>query len=159
MMSKAGFSQLICVILLAIFIGFSFFSETDTVKTAEEIAVGVTDKVSMEGLQSFDGERLSSQYGIDGEEFESFIYYGSEDIMDVREILIIKGNENSDLKNVTEIISAKAEEKYNTYKDYDPVASSLLENRVIQISKGAIIYIVHDDASLGLEAFLKSVEE
>ena len=79
--------------------------------------------------------------------------------MDVREILIIKGNENSDLKNVTEIISAKAEEKYNTYKDYDPVASSLLENRVIQISKGAIIYIVHDDASLGLEAFLKSVEE
>ena len=56
MMSKAGFSQLICVILLAVFIGFSFFSETDTLKTAEEIAVDLTDKVSTEGLQSFDGE-------------------------------------------------------------------------------------------------------
>ena len=53
----------------------------------------------------------------------------------------------------------KAEEKYNTYKDYDPVASALLEKRVIEADRGAIIYIVHDDAAAGLEAFLKCVEE
>ncbi len=158
-MSKAGLGQLICIILLVAFIGVSFFGERDTVKTAEEIAAEVTAQVSTEDLTQFDEERLSSQFGLDSKDFDSFVYYGSEDVMDVREILIIKGGENADLESVTELIGNKAEEKYNTYKDYDPVASSLLEKRVIQISRGAIIYIVHDDAAAGLEAFLKCVEE
>jgi hypothetical protein len=158
-MSKAGTGQLICVILLAVFIGVSFFGKTDTLKTAEEIAEAVTADVSTEGLQLFDGERLSSQLGLDGEKFGSFVYYGSEDIMDVREILIIRGAEDSDLEAAAELIGKKAEEKYNTYKDYDPVASALLEKRVIEVRRGAIIYIVHDSAAAGLEAFLKCVEE
>ncbi len=158
-MSKAGAGQLICVFLLVLFIGVSFFRKEDTVKTAEEIAEAVTAQLSTEGLQQFDGERLSSQLGLDSEQFESFVYYGSEDIMDVREILIIRGKEESDLDSVAGLIGKKAEEKYNTYKDYDPVASALLEKRVIEVRRGAIIYIVHDDASAGLEAFLKCVEE
>ncbi len=158
-MSKAGTGQLICVILLAVFIGVSFFGKRDTVKTAEEIAEAVNAEVSAEGLKLFDGERLTSQFGLDGGDFGSFVYYASEDIMDVREILVIRGGEDSDLEAVAELIEKKAEEKYNTYKDYDPVASALLENRVIEVRRGAIIYIVHDSAAAGLEAFLKCVEE
>lgn len=158
-MSKAGFGQLVCIILLIIFIGVSFFGESDTVKTADEIAAEVMTQISTEGLEQFDGERLLSRLGLDGEEFDSFVYYGSADVMDVREILIIKGKENANLDAVTELIGKKAEEKYNTYKDYDPVASALLEKRVIQVSKGAIIYIVHDDAAEGVNAFVKCVEE
>lgn len=158
-MSKAGLGQLVCVILLIAFIGVSFFGKQDTDKTAEEIAEAVTAQVSTEGMQEFGSERLFSQLGLSGEDFGSFVYYGSEDIMDVREILIIRGGEGSDLADVAELIGKKAEEKYNTYKDYDPVASALLEKRVIEVSSGAIVYIVHDEASAGLEAFLKCVEE
>ncbi len=158
-MSKAGLGQLICVILLVAFIGLSFFTEDATAKTAAEIAEDVIAKVNTKELVKFDKERLLSQFDLDDEAFDSFEYYGSEDIMDVREILIIKGKENSDLKAAAELISAKAEEKYNTYKDYDPIASSLLENRVIEISRGVIIYIVHDDAAAGLDAFLKCIAE
>ncbi len=158
-MSKAGFGQLVCIILLILFIGVSFFGEGDTVKTADEIAAEVMKQISTEGLEQFDDERLVSRLGLDGEEFDSFVYYGSADVMDVREILIIKGKENANLDAVTELIGKKAEEKYNTYKDYDPVASALLEKRVIQVSKGAIIYIVHDDAAEGVSAFVKCVEE
>lgn len=157
-MSKAGVGQLICVILLAVFIGFSFLGKEDTAKSAEEIGDSVMSQVSTEGLQSFDGERLFSQLGLNSDEFESFVYYGSEDIMDVREILIIVVGENTDPDAVTDLISKKAEEKYSTYKDYDPVASALLEKRVIEADRGAIIYIVHDDAAAGREAFLKCVE-
>ncbi len=158
-MSKAGFGQLICVLVLIAFIGFSFFGKKDTLKTADEIGVEVTEKISMDGLEKFSNERLSSQFGFDGAGFDSFFYYGSEDVMDVREILIIRDSEKSELEATAEIIEKKAEEKYSTYKDYDPVASSLLEKRVIEISRGAIIYIVHDDAAAGFEAFLKCVEE
>lgn len=158
-MSKAGLGQLICIILLAAFIGFSFSGQEDTAKTAEEIAAEVTAQVSTDGLESFDESRLFSQLGLKAEELGSFVYYGSEDIMDVREILIIRAKEGTDLDGAAELIGEKAEEKYNTYKDYDPVASALLEKRVIQVSRGAIIYIVHDEAPKGLEAFLKCVEE
>lgn len=158
-MSKAGFGQLLCIILLLIFIGVSFFGKEDTAKTSEEIAEAVTSQISTEGLEQFGEEKLLSRLGLESKELDSFIYYGSEDVMDVREILIIKGKENSDLDAVAELIGKKAEEKYNTYKDYDPVASALLEKRVIRVSRGAIIYIVHDDAPEGLDAFLKCVEE
>lgn len=158
-MSKSGLGQLICVILLVTFIGVSFFSDKSTTKTATEIAAEVTEKLSTDGLVSFDKERLASQLGLNADDFDSFSYYGSEDIMDVREILVIKGKEDTKLKEAADIIADKAEEKYNTYKDYDPIASALLEKRVIQISRGAIIYIVHDDAASGLESFLRCTEE
>ncbi len=158
-MSKSGFGQLVCIILLAAFIGISFFGKEDTAKAAGEIAQAVTAQISTEGLEQFDEAKLLSQLGLDSEAFDSFAYYGSEDVMDVREILVIRGKENSDLAPTAEALAVKAEEKYNTYKDYDPVASALLEKRVIQVSRGAIIYIVHDDAPAGLEAFLRCVEE
>ena len=79
--------------------------------------------------------------------------------MDVREILIIRDSEKAALEKAAKTIEKKSEEKYSTYKDYDPVASSLLEKSVLEISRGAIIYIVHDDAAAGLEAFFKCVEE
>lgn len=157
-MSKAGIGQLICVFLLIAFIGVSFFGEGATEKNVAEIGADVTAQMNTEGLKSFDGERLFSQYGLDEDMLDSFVYYGSEDIMDVREIIVIKGKENTDLSAISDLIVKKAEEKYNTYKDYDPVAAALLEKRVIENSKGAIIYIVHDDAAAGLEAFMKSVE-
>ena len=158
-MSKAGAVQLICAFILVLFIGVSFFGKENTVKTADEIVEAVTAQISTEGLQKFDGERLFSQFGLDGTQFSSFAYYGSEDVMDVREILVIRAEEKSDLDSAAELIGKKAQEKYNTYKDYDPVASALLEKRVIEADRGAIIYIVHDDAAAGLEAFLKCVEE
>ena len=158
-MSKSGAAQLICVVLLLAFIGFSFFGETDTEKTADEIAAAVTENVSTEGLVSFDEERLSGQFGISAEDFASFVYYGSEDIMDVREILVLKCKEETDSEKAAELIEKKAEEKYSTYKDYDPVASSLLEKRAMQVKRGAIIYIVDENAAAGLEAFLRCVED
>lgn len=158
-MSRSGAVQLICVFLLIAFIGVSFFGKEDTDKAAAEIAEAVTAQVSTEGLQEFGSERLFSQLGLSGEDFDSFVYYGSEDIMDVREILIIRGREDSDLDAVKAHIGKKAEEKYSTYKDYDPVASALLEKRVLEVSSGAIIYIVHDDAASGREAFLRCVED
>lgn len=158
-MSKAGLGQLICVLVLIAFIGFSFFGKEDTAKTADEIGAEVTESISTEGLKKFDSERLALQFGFDGAEFDSFFYYGSEDVMDVREILIIRDSEKSELEAAAEIIEQKAEEKYNTYKDYDPVSSALLEKRVLEAERGAIIYIVHSDAAAGFEAFLKCVKE
>ena len=158
-MSKAGLGQLICAVVLVAFIGFSFFGKSDTLKSADEIGSAVAERINTEGLVPFDEERLLSRLGFDAEGIDSFYYYGSEDVMDVREVLIIKSSEDTELEHYKELISGKAEEKYNTYKDYDPVASALLEKRIIQISRGAIIYIVHDEATEALSAFLSCVEE
>lgn len=157
-MSKAAVGQLICVVILGIFIALSFFGEGPTEKTAAEIGEAITAKISTEGLQSFDEERLYSQFGLQADSFEGFAYYGSEDIMDVREILVLKEKDETELDKASELIEKKAQEKYNTYKDYDPLAASLLEKRVLENKRGVIIYIVDENASAGLEAFSQITE-
>ncbi len=159
-MSRAGLTQLICVVLLVAFIAFSLSGEKDvTVKSAAEISEEITAVIDTENLISFDGIRLKDEFGFDGDSFESWVFIGSEDIMDVREILVIKPSEDADTEEIISAIEKRATEKYNTYKDYDPVASSILEARLIRESDGVIFYCAHEQAREGAEAFLKSVKE
>ena len=159
-MSRAGFTQLICVILLVAFIAFSLSGGNDvTVKSATEIAEEITAVIDTENLISFDSMRLRDEFGFDGDSFESWVFIGSEDIMDVREILVIKPAKGADTEEIISVIEKRADEKYNTYKDYDPAASSILEARLTQLSNGVIFYSAHEDAREGAEAFLRSVRE
>lgn len=158
-MSRAGFCQLLCVIFLGVFIAFSLNQEKEIIKSAAEIAQEVTESVSAEGLEAFDEARLSEQFGFSEDDLDSFAYYGSQDIMNVREILVLKLNEGTDGKALTEVIEKRAEDKYNTFKDYDPAAAALLESRVVELKNGVVFFVVHEDAQTGLEAFAKSIDE
>lgn len=158
-MSRAGFCQLLCVILLGVFIAFSLNQEKEIIKSAPEIIQEVTESVSVEGLEEFDKARLSEQFGFSEEYIDSFAYYGSQDIMNVREILVLKLKEGTDGTALTEIIEKRAEDKYNTFKDYDAQAAALLESRVTENENGVIFFIVHENAQTGLEAFTKSIDE
>lgn len=158
-MSRAGICQLICVVLLVVFIGFSLSQEKEITKSATEIAQEITFVINTENLQSFDEARLTEQFGFNSDEFDSWAYYGSEDIMNVREILVIKLKEGADSQAVADIIDKRAEEKYNTFKDYDPTAASILDGRVIENKNGFIFYAADESAHAGLEAFLKSIDE
>lgn len=158
-MSRAGFSQLVCVILLVVFIAFSLSGEKEVTKSATEIAEEITAVIDTENLIYFDEVRLKDEFGFDGDSFESWVFIGSEDVMDVREILVIKLTEGTDSQAITSVIEERAEEKYNTYKDYDPLASSILEARVTQVSNGIIYYSAHENAREGAEVFLKSTKD
>lgn len=158
-MSRAGICQVLCVVLLAVFIAFSLSQEKEITKSAAEIAEDVTSVINTENLQSFDELRLTEQFGFDTGELESWAYYGSEDIMNVREILVIKVKDGIDSRALAEIIDKRAEEKYNTFKDYDPTAAAILDGRVIENKNGVIFYAADESADEGLEAFLKSIDE
>lgn len=158
-MSRAGFTQLICVILLAVFIGFSLSGEKEVTKSAAEIAEEITAVIDTENLIYFDDTRLKDEFGFDADSFESWVFIGSEDIMDVREILVIKLSEGADSEAVISVIEKRAEEKLGVYKDYDPLASSILEARVTEINNGVIYYSAHENAREGAEVFLKSTNE
>lgn len=159
-MSRAGFSQLVCVILLAVFIGFSLAGDKEEItKSATEIAEEIKAVIDTENLINFDETRLKDEFGFEADSFDSWVFIGSEDIMDVREILVIKLNEGEDTEAVISVIEKRAEEKYNVYKDYDPLASSILEARVTEERGGVIFYSAHENAREGAEVFLKSTDD
>lgn len=158
-MSRAGIVQLICVVLLAVFIGFSLSGDKEVTKSAEEIAEEITAVLDTENLIVFSETRLKDEFGFDAEDFESWAFIGSEDIMDVREILVLRLKKGADTKEYTSVIEKRAEEKYNVYKDYDPVASAVLKGRVTEESSGIIFYSAHENAREGAEVFLKSIKE
>lgn len=157
-MSRAGFCQLVCVVLLAVFIFFSLSGEKEVTLSAGEIAESITSVMDTENLISFDEVRLEEEFGFKADSFDSFLYMGNEDIMDVREILIIKLKDGADEKAVISAIEKRAEEKYNTFRDYDAVAADILESRVTQSKNGFIFYCAHSDSRQGAQAFLKSTD-
>ncbi len=157
-MSREGFYQLVCVILLVVFIGFSLSEEKEVTKSATEIAEEIAAVIDTENLVFFDEGRFEEEFGLDADTIESWAFIGSEDVMDVREILVIKLREGTDGEEIISAVEKRAEEKYNVYKDYDPVASAVLQARVTETNNGVIFYSAHENAREGAEIFIKSTQ-
>ncbi len=151
-MRKTIFLEIICVVLLVFFIAFVTAEEKQVLLSAEEISQTVTAETSFSGLEKFGKDRFRDQTTLNPKNFESWIYFGSEDIMNVRELIIIKPGEVSREKIMT-ALEKRIQEKMNIFEAYSPEAFSLLEKCVLTEKNGVIFFAVGEDADKALAAF------
>lgn len=152
-MNKHRVLEIICVIFLVAFIFLISDKGSYSDKTPEEVAEAVSTEINIDELSSFKKNKVKEDFGIDFQDIDSFVYYASDSIMNVDELLIIKLKEGIKADAVTEKIEKRVTDKQVLFEGYAPEQSALLKSYVLKHRNGFVFYAVGEGATDALIAF------
>lgn len=156
-MSKQRFFEILCTVLLAVFIVAMLAGNAGSSKTAEQVFEPVIEQVDLEVLKVRDDKVLVKEFSFGEKDVENVIYISSDSVMEVRELLLVEAKSTEDVQKITELIRSRVESKKALFKNYAPEQSALLENYVL-VKKGKfILYTVYDSPEKIVKAFKKAL--
>lgn len=144
-MKGLRFKEIACVVLLVLFVVSLSSQKTQSEKTAQEIFDGICEVVDISELSECDENKIEEKCDVSFENFSSAVYYASDYIMEVREVLILKPNDASLCDDIMATLEEKTEEKKTLFEGYAPNESALISNYVLEEKSGIIIYAVCDN--------------
>lgn len=154
---KYRIAELLCVAAAVVFIVFSLAINAETTKTAEEISVGITQKVDYSSLKKRDTKFFRKTFDISADEFDGIVYYSSDNVMDVSEILVIKLSGSSDSENTMKMLEKYVDSRYKIFAAYAPEQGEMLKNRILKKSGNVIFMYIGKDSEAAMDAFNKTV--
>jgi len=149
--------EVLCVVLLAVFIFVASSQEKLSSQPFEAVSEGALSLCDTKGLLKQDSLKLKKQFSVDGEMLRDFVYYASDSVMDVREVLIIALEDISLQETVAESIKAYITEKQKLFEGYAPKESQLLSSHVLIADSGYILLYVGENSELISQAFKESI--
>ena len=154
-MRRYRIMEIVCIVILVVFIGILSKEETVSDKTVKEVASAVTETVDIKGLKKQKEMQLKKELSLDAGEFDGVYFIKSDDVMDVREILIIKLKEGQSAEGAKEKIEKRLTDKQTLFEGYAPEQSAMLKNYCLKEKAGFIFYAVLDEKEAALSAFNK----
>lgn len=156
-MNRQRLFEIISVVALIVFIVFMSLDTAYSNKSAEEVAEGVVQSFDISDLVKVKKNKIKEEFGVDFTTVDSCVYYASESVMNVSEMLIIKLKEGVNADKTMNIISERLSKKQNLFEGYAPEQSALLEEAVLKKHKGFVFYCVGEDADAAFASFKSNV--
>ncbi len=154
-MSKHRIAEILCILILVVFIGVLSVEETTSDKTAKEVGSLLFSQLDCEGLKEQSELEIKKELSVSADSYEGIYYIKSDEIMDVREILVIKLNEGQSADSAVSKIEKRIEKKQTLFDGYAPEQSAMLQNYVLKVKAGFVFYAVWDDTAAAVSALNK----
>ena len=136
---KYKIAEIICVAAAALFIFFTLSLNAETDKTAEEIGSEITEQIDVSDLLERDSQFFKKTFDRTADEFDGIVYYSSDNVMNVSEMLVIRLKDSSD-SDITDTLEKYINSRYDTYAAYAPDQGDMLKNRVLT-KKGNVVFM------------------
>ena len=133
-----GFVLIGFIILLST----NFAYDKDSTKSMEEVQNNTLENINLDGLSQRDNLSMKRFLDLDPAQYESIIYYKSDDAMSASEFVLVK------FKNQKGI-----------FEGYAPQQAELLKNAIIDIHGNYGLYAVKEDANTMNDQFKKVFSE
>lgn len=153
-------AELLCVAAFVAFIVLLTKGTSVSEKTAPQMFEAVKQVMQLEqyaDVKKQSGQKFKKQFGFSESDFDSAVYYASDNVMQVREILILKLKDGSSPEPVQEKLSARVDEKAALFKGYAPEQGALLDRHVLLKKGGFILFAVCDKPDELVSLFKKSL--
>lgn len=156
-MSSERKKEIVCVLFLAVFIFFITRGSGKSSKSAQEIFEEVSPSMDISELQECNSVRFKKEFGLNVNDFGSVVYYASDSVMQVKELLVVclASDEQKDL--LMETLESRVEEKCKLFEGYAAEQSALLEKYLLEEKAGVVIFAVCDDSAVLKQAFENAV--
>ena len=99
-MSKQRFFEILCTVLLAVFIVAMLAGNAGSSKTAEQVFEPVIEQVDLEVLKVRDDKVLVKEFSFGEKDVENVIYISSDSVMEVRELLLVEVKSTEDVQKL-----------------------------------------------------------
>lgn len=144
--------ELLCIVCTLLFIVFYINSDTGSQKTADEIYSDMSSSFT-EGLELQDNSDFKRTFSLSADEFESVVYYSSDDVMNVGELMIIKLRDESSAEEIEESIESYVSENYEIFSGYAPEQGEMLKNYVLETNSNTLFFFVGGESEAAQDAF------
>jgi len=125
----------------------------------ETLARTLSADTGLEQMEHFSNSRFKKDYSMNANEFVSVEYYGYEDIMDSETFLLVKSNDQEQLRQLETAISERRKYLMEVFRSYAPENYELLENAVLEIRGDYLVYLVMDNSEQVFQSLLKEIRE
>nr|MBQ6242888.1 DUF4358 domain-containing protein [Lachnospiraceae bacterium] len=146
------------VLLLAAFMFFMLRDKGTTGVLPSEIEQKLTEAGLLEQMTKASDLTVKRNLGLDYEELGDFVYYSSPDFMEVRELLIIKTENDAIRQEAERIVRNRVEERRNVFESYGPEQFAMLGRAEIYVKDDYLVFIVADDPAAILSLIRREVE-
>lgn len=152
-MKAVKFKEFLCILVLIAFIAFLTKGTARSDKSAQEIFEKVTATIDMTELSECDKAKFKKETGFETNRFEEVLFYASDNIMQVREIIIVKLNEDESAQALLNVLEKRVSQKANLFKGYAPEQSAMLESYILEEKCGFVFFCVCEKPQMTLNTF------
>lgn len=159
-MKAERIKEIICVVVLVVFIIVLSGNSSVSKSTGEEVFKSINATVRIDeqkDIKKCDNQRIKKEFGFTHNDFDYVTYYASDSVMEVREILVIKLRDKSQLDSVESAVKKRVEDKAKLFKGYAPEQSAMLDKYIFEYKKGFVLYAVSDNPDQLISAFKKAL--
>lgn len=156
-MKKYRIAEIICIVILVVFIGVLSADETASDKTVKEVAGAVIAEVDIKGLTKQSEMQIKKELSLTADSYDGIYYVKSDEVMDVRELLIIKLKDNQSSEEAIQKIEKRIKDKQTLFEGYAPEQSAMLQNYVLKQKAGFIFYCVLNENETAVSVFNKTL--
>lgn len=146
-----------CVLALAAFIVFVCSQDSISTVPFKQVAGAVTSASDLKELKKRDKLEFKDKFALDAKAYKGVLYYSSNSVMDVRELVILFTDNKQDLKAAQESIRAYVTEKGRLFEGYAPKESELISSHLLLNKKGYILFYIGEDKEKVLSAFSEAI--
>ena len=154
-MNSYRIKEIVCIVLLLVFI-FVLAGRKTSSADAETVFKKASEAMDAEGLLQADNQKIVENFGILPKDYAGVYYMASDDVMDVRELLVVKvgdGDEDALLSAVRTHI----ENKINLFEGYASEQAALLKKYRTKTKQGFVLFVVSEDTADVVKAFNRAV--
>ena len=156
-MKAVKFKEFLCVIVLVAFVVSLSRGTALSDKTAQEILDAVSSCFDLTELSKCDKAKFKKETGFETNAFEDVLFYASDDIMQVREIIIVKLKDREQSQALITALEKRVSEKANLFKGYAPEQSAMLDSSVLEERGGFVFFAVCERPELTVSAFRRGL--
>lgn len=156
-MSKLRIKELVCVAVLLVFILLLSTGNKQSSADPQAVFDAVSGAIDVSALEDCTATRFKKEFAFDPEMFDDVRYLASSDIMEVRELLLVKVPHDADAQGLIDKIKSRVEDKGELFAGYAPEQSGYLEAYVLLQRSGYVLYVVSDTPDDAVRAFKKAL--
>ena len=156
-MKKLRIKEAVCVAVLLVFILLLSTQNKQSAADPQAVFDAVSGAMDLSALQDCAANRFKKEFGSDTGEFEDVRFFASDDVMEVRELLLIKLPQEYDAQPLIDKIKARVADKSELFAGYAPEQSGYLESYVLLQRSGYVLYVVSDTPDDVVRAFKKAL--
>lgn len=134
--------KIIFVVILAVFLTSVYSAGNSKDVPIKEIETQMKKAETLVGMEKCGDRMLMQFFGLDSQEFDSYIYYKGTEALSVDELLIVKGGPQQDMASAKEAAEKRIESQIKTFEGYGPTQVAQLKNAIVKVKGSYLFYSV-----------------
>ena len=153
-MKTLRIKEILCVAVLLLFV-LAMTGQKGRVSDASAADVGkaVSAAAGLAQLETRGGKAFQKEFGLDPQQFDGGYYAASDDVMEVRELLVVRLKDSAAATSLLEQLKQRVEQKIVLFEGYAAEQTALLKNYKLVQRGNFVLYTVCDAPSDAVRAF------